>query len=141
MEAGHGCMEKGILLEYREIFLLLESIGAESVNGICLDQKPVSDEEAVRVLAGMNRKGFLEDEGGVFRIEKRTGRMLQCMAWPEQDYPMVIEDETYYCYERGREVLVTSLCRTRQRTLELLLFGREEFERWKEEMRDDTCGY
>ena len=34
MEAGHGCMEKGILLEYREIFLLLESIGAESVNGI-----------------------------------------------------------------------------------------------------------
>ena len=101
MEAGHGCMEKGILLEYREIFLLLESIGVESVNGICLDQKPVSDEEAVRVLAGMNRKGFLENEGGVFRIEKRTGRILQCMAWPEQDYPMVIEDETYYCYERG----------------------------------------
>ena len=138
----YDCIESGIFMSFTEICLLLQSLGVTSVNGIYMGEEQISDEEVVEVLDGMVKKGLLTAEEERFVIEERLGHMMRCMGWSEADYPLEYEDgQIFYCYERGQEVLVTSLFQQKGGMMRLMLLGKEEFEEWKERMRDDTCGY
>ena len=108
-------------LTYKEILLLLQSAGVESINGIYIEEDPVSDEEIVLLIDGLVKKGVLCAEDDSFRMEKTVGRMIRCMGWPEKDYRAPVDGEDAYCYERGEDLLVTRPSQTRERTLEMEL--------------------
>lgn len=139
MEERYKCTEQAVLLTFAEIFLLLESLGIRQVNGIYMAQEPVSDKIAVETLDVLTAKGVVRAQGDVFKLEERTGRILTCMGYPEYDYALEYGEQIYYCYEKGADIAVSFLCRTKEKTLSLSLFDREGFEVWKEEMKSDPC--
>ena len=141
MEEKRICTERGTLLTFSEIFLLLQSMGTERVNGICMEQEEITDEDTVRLIAEMVRKGFLIPDTDRFRIEEETGRMMTCMAYPEDSFELCLGEQIFYCYGREGKILVTSLCQTRGKTLELAYFEKKDFEKWREGMENGDGEY
>lgn len=123
----YECMERGIILSFHEILFLLQSAGIKNINGFFMDVGQVSDEEVIQLAATMERNGILCAKNTTFEMEKNIEKMIRCMGWPDRDFLMEKENEMFYCYEQGNQVLVTRLYPTKKSALELILYTKEQF--------------
>ncbi|MDD2980438.1 MAG: hypothetical protein PHN80_10740 [Hespellia sp.] len=129
-------MQVSELLSFREIRILLQSLGYDQVTGICLQSELLTEEEIVVEFQKMVKKGILTEQGGHFILEKRIGRMMACMGNPEATFVLFEERNdlpTCYCYRKCGEILISELYQIKRNTLKLLLLEESEYEQWKEE--------
>ena len=108
--------ESGVLLTFRELTLLLQSVGVRYINGFCLSESEISDEEVIQLIGSLVRKGILKTSDTEFYMEDMVEKMIRCIGWPDEDY----EKEEY--------ALVTKIYPVREKTLELILYSKEEFQ-------------
>ena len=55
-------------------------------------------------------------------------KMIYCIGWSDEDYEIEQEDGQIYCYEKEGHVLVTKIYPMKEKTLELILYSKEEFQ-------------
>lgn len=120
--------ESGVLLTFRELALLLQSVGVKYINGFCLSESEISDEEVIQLIGGLVRKGILKTSDTEFYMEDMVEKMIRCIGWPDEDYEIEQENWQIYCYEKEEDVLVTKIYPVREKTLELILYSKEEFQ-------------
>lgn len=129
-------IEINVLLTYRELKILLQSLGYSQIQGIYLPPDKLSDEEVIRTLHDMSVKKIINKKETHFVIEKKLGQMLQCMGSADQSFSLHedrMDVPTSYCYQKGEHILVSELCEWRSNTMRLILFDREGFQQWKKE--------
>lgn len=120
-------MEKGIILTFKELMLLLQGIGINRINGIYMEEEMVSDEEVIYILRDLEKKGILKSDKTSFEVDELMSKMLLCMGQAEKEYLCQQEEGTMYCYEREKKVLTTQLCATRRKSIELMLYEKDKF--------------
>lgn len=120
-------MEKGIILTFKELMLLLQGIGISRINGIYMEEEMVSDEEVIYILRDLEKKEILRSDKTSFEVDELMSKMLRCMGRSEKEYLCQTEDGIVYCYECEKEVLTTQLCATRRKSIELMLYEKDKF--------------
>ena len=120
--------ESGVLLTFRELTLLLQSVGVRYINGFCLSESEISDEEVIQLIGSLVRKGILKTSDTEFYMEDMVEKMIRCIGWPDEDYEIEQENGQIYCYEKEEYELVTKIYPVREKTLELILYSKEEFQ-------------
>ena len=120
--------ESGVLLTFRELTLLLQSVGVRYINGFCLSESEISDEEVIQLIGSLVRKGILKTSDTEFYMEDMVEKMIRCIGWPDEDYEIEQENGQIYCYEKEEYALVTKIYPVREKTLELILYSKEEFQ-------------
>ena len=85
--------ESGVLLTFRELTLLLQSVGVRYINGFCLSESEISDEEVIQLIGSLVRKGILKTSDTEFYMEDMVEKMICCIGWPDEDYE--IEQDVY----------------------------------------------
>lgn len=120
--------ESGVLLTFQELALLLQSAGVKYINGFCLSESEISDEEVIQLIGSLVRKGILKTSDTEFYMEDMVEKMIRCIGWPDEDYEIEQENWQIYCYEKEEDVLVTKIYPVREKTLELILYSKEEFQ-------------
>lgn len=127
--AEYECVEKGILLTFQELMLLLQSVGVQYMNGFYRAEGEISDQEVLFLTESLVKKGVLIAAEQEFFLDDTVEAMLRCMGWPDEDYELEQENAVVYCYERSEKVLVTKIYSMKENTLELVLYSKEEFQR------------
>ena len=120
--------ESGVLLTFRELTLLLQSVGVRYINGFWLSEFEISDEEVIQLIGSLVRKGILKTSDTEFYMENTVEKMIRCIGWSDEDYEIEQENGQIYCYEKEEVVLVTKIYPVREKTLELILYSKEEFQ-------------
>lgn len=133
------------LLTFREVKILLQSLGYDSIAGIRMPEEQLTREAVIKLLHQMCEKGLLRAKEGLFIIDSRIGEMMVCMGQPDETVFYDSGDcwsPSYFCYIKEELVLVSELYPVKKDVLKLTLFNREEYEKWKEQMPDDIrrCG-
>ena len=99
----------GVLLTFRELTLLLQSVGVRYINGFCLSESEISDEEVIQLIGSLVRKGILKTSDTEFYMEDMVEKMICCIGWPDEDYEIEQENGQIYCYEKEEYALVTKI--------------------------------
>ena len=120
--------ESAAPLTFRERTLLLHSVGVRYINGFCLSESEISDEEVIQLIGSLVRKGILKTSDTEFYMEDMVEKMICCIVWPDEDYEIEQENGHIYCYEKEENALVTKIYPVREKTLELILYSKEEFQ-------------
>lgn len=74
--------ESGVLLTFWELTLLLQSVGVRYINGFCLSESEISDEEVIQLIGSLVRKGILKTSDTEFYMEDMVEKMIRCIGWP-----------------------------------------------------------
>ena len=61
-------------------------------------------------------------------MEKKKKKLICCIGLPDEDYEIEQENGQIYCYEKEEYALVTKIYPVREKTLELILYSKEEFQ-------------
>lgn len=72
--------ESGVLLTFRELTLLLQSVGVRYINGFCLSESEISDEEVIQLIGSLVRKGILKTSDTEFYMEDMVEKMIRCIG-------------------------------------------------------------
>ena len=78
--------ESGVLLTFWELTLLLQSVGVRYINGFCLSESEISDEEVIQLIGSLVRKGILKTSDTEFYMEDMVEKMIRCSEWPDEYY-------------------------------------------------------
>ena len=130
--------EKGILLTFDELQLLLCSCGVEEWEGIAIPVRTYEEQEVVYTIHHLIAKKILIEQMGKIVIREDVKTMLQMMGNPLRTQIYNFQQE-YFCYEDAEKVVVTERYWKRKDTIKLRLFEQEEFQNWKVRMTDDNC--
>lgn len=135
-------VEKGFLLSFAELTLLLYVKGVRRINGIHMPPKTYSDAEMVQLLHQLVKRGAVAYSGGKFMVCSELDRILAVMGNPEHDFILQgpSGQQQYYCYCTGNEVVVSEQYWKKPSTVKLRLFSYRQFLEWKEEVGYDSGG-
>ena len=98
------------------------------MNGFYLSEQEISDEEVIQLISNLVRKEIVKASDTEFYMEDMVEKMIRCIGWPDEDYEIEQENGQIYCYEKEGDVLVTKIYSVREKTLELILYSKEEFQ-------------
>lgn len=133
-------IEKGIFLTFDEIRVLLYSMGVSELQGVYMPEKTFRDEEIIFAMHHMSEAGFIKAEEERFLIREDIKDILKIMAAPLRTdiwRPMGAEGPAFFLYFTGDEVVVSERYWRKKDTLKLTMFGKDDFEKWREEFMDD----
>ncbi|MCB6415384.1 hypothetical protein LI221_09970 [Faecalimonas umbilicata] len=133
-------IEKGILLTFDELRILLYGMGVREIEGIYMPEKTFQKEEILFAMHHMAEAGFIEAGEEKFRVREDVRTLLETMAYPEQTeifHPGGSEGPAFFLYEKEETVVVSQQFFQKKDTLRLSVFGRKEFEQWREEIVND----
>ena len=82
----------------------------------------------IQLIGSLVRKGILKTSDTEFYMEDMVEKMIRCIGWPDEDYEIEQENGQIYCYEKEEYALVTKIYPVREKTLELILYSKEEFQ-------------
>lgn len=136
-------IEKGIFLTFDEIKILLYGMGVSKIEGIYMPEKIFSEEEIISTMHHLSEVGFIEAGEEKFLIREDVKLLLEIIAAPEWTdiwEPCNEEGPAFFLYGRGEQVVVSERFWRKKNTLKLLMFGKDAFEKWREELTDDYRG-
>lgn len=136
-------IEKGILITFDELRVLLFGKGVTEIEGVYMPEKKWSEEEILTAMHHMAKMGFIEAEETRFRMRPDIDTMLEIIAHPEWTQifsPLGEEGPQLFLYQTKEKIVISELVFSRKDTLKLSLLGREEFEKWREELENDYRG-
>lgn len=130
-------IERGILLTYDEVKILLFGMGVREIDGIYMPEKQFTEEEVLRAMHHMSYSGMIVAEEKHFRIMPKLQKILNIMAWPEETATWILESNgaSFFVYRKGDQYVVSTNGWRKKNTLMLTLFEEKEFLVWKEEHR------
>lgn len=145
-------IDVGVLLTFDEIKILLHAMQVRFVKGIFMPQTAVPEADIISALHHMAEGGLIRTEENAFVIRSDLQEMLRIMADPEETFIWKPEtgsdfcqDELqvpeYFCYVGSGKVLVSEQYWKKKNSMKLRVFSQEDFEKWKEQVRDDYCRY
>lgn len=133
-------IEKGILLTFDEIRILLYGMGVSQIEGIYMPEKIFCEEEVISAMHHLVEAGFVEAGEEKFLIRKDVRFLLGMMAAPEWTdiwTPSNDGGPAFFLYGKGEHVAVSERFWRKKDMLKLSVFDRESFEKWREEFTDD----
>lgn len=136
-------IEKGFILSFDELRILLHSLGVRTVEGVYMPEKEFTDSEVIKALHHLAKSGLILSAGERFLIREDLREVLEAVSRPEASFFWRSESEggqEYYCYVVPGRVAVSERYWKKSDTIKLRLFTVEEFEAWKEQAEDDNGG-
>ena len=136
-------VEKGYILSFDEIRILLYGMGVCMVEGVYMQEKSFTDTEIIQALHHMARRGLILSAGERFCIREDLRKALEVMSRPEETFTWSTKEEgsqEYFCYVVPGQVAVSERYWKKKDTLKLRLFTTAGFEAWKEQAEDDNRG-
>jgi len=139
-------IEEGRLFTFDELRILLFGCGIDKIEGVYMPEKELTEEEVLLVLHHMAEKGMIKAGEKDFTIQGEIREMLQIMGHPRTafiwspDEDKISGDE-YYCYVSLDKAVVSEQYWKKKETVKLRIFSLEEFEEWREEMRNNYDHY
>lgn len=135
-------IEKGILLTFDELKILLYGSKVTQIEGVYMPEKIFSSQEIAGALNHLSRIGFIKAGEERFHIREDIKEIIGIMAQPDRTgilKPDCAEYPSFFWYVRGEHAVVSEQFGRKKETLRLMLYERNAFERWKEELPDDYC--
>lgn len=129
--------DKGILLTFDELQILLYSCGVKEWEGIVIPGQPSTEQDVLHAIHHLTQKGIITEKAGTFTIRGDVKEMLRVMGSPKRTEILEFQQE-YFCYEDGQIVVVSERYWKRKSTIKLRLFEQQEFQKWKGGMTDDN---
>ena len=131
-------LEKGILLSFDELRVLLYACGVRAVEGVFMPEKAFSEEDVISILYRLTKRGLISAEEEVFVIREDLKELLDMMGAPERTFIHSAEDgREYFCYESADRLVISELYRKKADTVKLTASSPEAFRSWREERRND----
>ena len=133
-------IERGILLTFDELKILLYGMGVREIEGVYMPEKTFQREEILLAMHHMAEAGFIEAGEEKFRVREDIRTLLETMAYPEQTEIWNPGDEdgsAFFLYEKGEVVVVSRQFFQKKDTLRLAVFDRIGFKQWREEILND----
>lgn len=136
-------VENGLILSFDEIRILLYSLGIREVEGIYMPEKKFAEDDIVRALQHMSRRGLITAVDAEFIIREDLIKMLTVMGRP--DGTMIWgREETggpeYFCYIAPDRIVVSERYWKKKDALKLRMFTAEAFEAWREQYAEGADG-
>ena len=134
-------IEEGKILTFDELRILLFACGIEEINGVFMPEKVFTEEEVLSALHHMAEREIIRAEETDFTIREDIREILNIMGHPENAFVWspkegsIFEDE-YYCYIVSGKVVVSEQYWKKKETVKLRMFSLEDFDKWKEELRN-----
>ena len=135
-------IEKGILLTFDEMRILLYAMDVSCIEGIYMPEKKFSESDIISAMHHLSEAGFIAAGEEKFLIREDIRSLLEIVAAPEWTdiwKPAGAEGPAFFLYFSGDRTVVSEQFFRRKNTLRLTLFEREAFNRWREEWTDDYC--
>ena len=136
-------IEKGILLTFDEIRILLYGMGVSEIDGVYMPEKAFTEEEFLLAMQHLSASGLIEAGDEKFLIREDIRSLLEIVSSPEWTdiwKPLGEEGPAYFLYFSESRIVVSERFWRKKDTLRLTVFEREEFDRWREEYINDYCG-
>lgn len=136
-------IEKGVLLTFDEIRILLYGMGVSEINGVYMPEKEFTGEEVLAAIQHLSASGLIKAGEEKFLIREDIRKLLEIVSFPEWTdiwKPRGEEGPAYFLYFSEDRIVVSERFWRRKDTLRLTGFEREEFERWREEYSSDYRG-
>lgn len=134
-------IEEGKILTFDELRILLFACGIKEINGVFMPEKVFTEEEVLSALHHMAEREIIRAEETDFTIREDIREILHIMGHPENAFVWspkegsILEDE-YYCYIVSGKVVVSEQYWKKKETVKLRMFSLEDFDKWREEMRN-----
>lgn len=131
-------IEKGLVITFDELRVLLGGMGIRSIEGVYMPEKAFTEKEVADALFHLSERELIRAEEDAFVIEPKLKEMLRIIAEPAGTYILDVPGAAeYFCYSVPGAVAVSELYRRKRDALKLRLFTAEEFDAWKEQMKSD----
>lgn len=142
-------IDRGSLFYFDELKILLYACGYRKVQGILLPEKTYSKDDIVQVLYHLSEMGVIEAHDEKFRIMDRYREMLEIIGEPEyvtvwkpgDEEDIVQKFPEFFCYFKEKRAVVSERYWRRKDTVKIRMFSLDEFEVWKEKVKNDYSGY
>lgn len=127
-------LERGIILTFDELRILLQALGAEEIEGVYMPEKTFTEEEVLQAMQHLVHYRILQVKGDGFYIREDIKEILAVIVSPEKTFLFDREDENpqYFCYLAGEQIVVSEQYWRKKETVQLRWFSPVEFNRWKE---------
>ncbi len=131
-------LEKGFLLTFDELRILLYACGFRTIEGVFMPEKKYVEEEIIETLYRLNRRGFISAKEEAFVIDEELRKMLEVIGAPGNTFVQRRSDgQEYFGYESPDKIVVSELYRKKENMLKLTVFKPEDFHAWREEQQND----
>lgn len=134
-------IERGILLSFDELRILLYGMGIRSLEGIYMPEKEFTEREVIQALRRMSAHGMILAENGQFSIREDLLQILEIMAHPAGTLvysPKEGSTQEYFCYMVPGRVAVSERYWKKKDTLKLRLFTEDEYKTWRVQTDDNN---
>lgn len=129
-------IEKGILLTFDEIKILLYGMGVSRVEGVYMPEKIFCEAEIISAMHHLAEAGFIEAGEKKFLIREDIRLLLEIMSvpvWTDIWSPYGEEGPVFFLYGKGKRIVVSEKFWRKKDTLRLCMFESDAFEKWREE--------
>lgn len=136
-------IEKGILLGFDELRVLLYGMGIAEIRGVYMPEKIFSETEVITSLHRLSESGYIIAEEEKFIIREDIKYLLHLVAHPDGTdiwKPRGEEGPSFFLYFADNKVVVSERFWRKKDTLRFTLFENKDFEVWRNEYLDDNCG-
>ncbi len=136
-------LEKGIVLTFDEVRILLHAMEVTKIEGIYMPEKIFREDEIIRAMHHMSEAGIIEAREEKFQIRDDIRQILEIMSKPEQAgvwKPEREDGQAFFVYWKKEQVVVSERFWRKKEALKLTVFKKENFEKWREDVQSDNCG-
>ena len=136
-------LEKGILLTYDEVRILLGGLGIHEIEGLYMPEKDFHEEEILSALHHLSKAGFITAGVAKFSLRKDVREILSVVAFPDDTRiwePFGAEGPSYFLYFAGSQVVISEQYFQKKDTIRYTLADLNELEEIRKEGKDDYSG-
>lgn len=126
--------ERGILISFQELRILLYEIGVQQIEGVYMPEHEYTDVEILEILYGMVKSKFISvsEEGFVMRSD--IAKIVRIIGRPDRTFIM----EPFFCYIADGSVVTCERYWKKKDMLKVQLFTLDSFEKWRDTQNDDS---
>ena len=118
-------IEEGKILTFDELRILLFACGIKEINGVFMPEKVFTEEEVLSALHHMAEREIIRAEETDFTIREDIREILHIMGHPENAFVW-----------SPKEGSILEQYWKKKETVKLRMFSLEDFDKWREEMRN-----
>lgn len=137
--AAEIIIEKGILLTFDEVRILLYALGKNRVEGVVMPEKEFQEADVLNAMHRLSQAGFITAGDDRFTVREDIRRILEIVSEPEETEiwkPHGSEGPAYFLSRADRNVVISERFWRRKNTIRYALFSEEQFRKFKEESDD-----
>ena len=108
-----------------------------------MPEKDFSETEVITSLHQLSESGYIIAEEDKFTVREDIQHLLELIAFPEGTdiwKPKGEEGPAFFLYYAGNHVVVSERFWRKRDTIRFTMFEKKDFEIWRNEYIDDSCG-